>query len=138
MMNSPRVSLWLARITIFAVAVLFTMIGFRFVTDPIHAAANSGLSVVSAVGYTNLRAGIGGFPLGFAVVLWFSLLSSSRYLPALSLVATVAAVILFVRLYSAAHDGTFNESLHILVPEMAILVVSLIGIRMERRRRAVC
>jgi hypothetical protein len=133
-MNSPTVSLWLSRLTILAVAVLFTMIGFRFITDPLHAAANSGFSLESAVGYTNARAGMGGFPLGFAAILWFSLFSSRRFLPALGLIATVATVILVIRLYSAALDGTFGASAHILAPEVAILAVAFAGIWMERRR----
>ena len=40
-----------------------------------------------------------------------------------------------LRLYGAALDGTFGESMHLLVPEAAILVVSLFGALMETRRR---
>jgi hypothetical protein len=135
MMSSQTASLWLARLTILAVAVLFTRIGLRFITDPLQAAANSGFSLDSAIGYTNARAGMGGFPLSFAAILWFSLLSSRRLRQALALIATVAGAILTIRLYSVVQDGTLSQSVHILIPEVAILGISLAVLWMDGRRR---
>jgi peptidoglycan/LPS O-acetylase OafA/YrhL len=135
-MNLSRLSPWLARLVILAVAALFAMISYKFVSDPQHAAAASGITLDSAIGTTNTRAGFGGFPLGFAVLLVFSLFSSRRLLAALAAIATLAAVILAVRLYGAAQDGTFGESAHLLIPEAAILAVSLAAALMETRRRA--
>ena len=102
---------------------------------PKTAAANSGIILQPGVGYTNTRAGFGGFPLGFAAVLLFCLFSSRRLLAALSSIATVAAVILSVRLYGAAQDASFSQSAHILIPETVLLVVSLLGAVMETKRR---
>jgi peptidoglycan/LPS O-acetylase OafA/YrhL len=135
-MNLSRLSPWLARLVILAVAALFAMISYKFVSDPQHAAAASGITLDSAIGTTNTRAGFGGFPLGFAVLLVFSLFSSRRLLAALAAIATLAAVILAVRLYGAAQDGTFGESAHLLIPEAAILVAALAAALMETRRRA--
>ncbi|HEV3372558.1 MAG TPA: hypothetical protein VG145_08410 [Xanthobacteraceae bacterium] len=135
-MSFWKVSPWLSRLVILAVAGLFAMISFKFVSDPQHAAAGAGITLDSAIGTTNTRAGFGGFPLGFAVLLVFSLFSSRRLLPALASIATLAAVILTVRLYGAAQDGTFGESAHLLIPEAAILAVSLAAALMETRRRA--
>jgi peptidoglycan/LPS O-acetylase OafA/YrhL len=135
-MNLSRLSPWLARLVILAVAALFAMISYKFVSDPQHAAAASGITLDSAIGTTNTRAGFGGFPLGFAVLLVFSLFSSRRLLAALAAIATLAAVILAVRLYVAAQDGTFGESAHLLIPEAAILVAALAAALMETRRRA--
>jgi peptidoglycan/LPS O-acetylase OafA/YrhL len=135
-MNFWKFSPWLSRLIILAVAGLFAMISFKFILDPQHAAANSGITLESALGYTNTRAGFGGFPLGFAVILVFSVFSSRRLLAALASIATVAAVILAVRLYGAEQDGTFSQSAHLLIPEAAILVISLLGVLMESRRRA--
>lgn len=126
---------WLNRLIIFAVAALFTMISLKFVFDPQNAAMNSGLLIQSGVGYTNTRAGFGGFPLGFAVILVFSLFSSRRLLAALSFTATVAAVILLVRLYGAFTDNTLRESAHLLVPETVLLCVTLLGVVLEAKRR---
>ncbi|HEY6256235.1 MAG TPA: hypothetical protein VIY51_10635 [Xanthobacteraceae bacterium] len=135
-MNIWTLSPWLARLVILAVAGLFTMISFKFVLDPQQAAASSGITLDSAIGYTNARAGFGGFPLGFAAILLFCLLSSRRHLAALASIATVAAVILAVRLYGAEQDGTYRESAHLLIPEAAIFIVSLLAALLETRRRS--
>jgi len=65
--------------------------------------------------------------LGFAAILVFCLFSSRRLLAALASIAIVAAVILAVRLYGAELDGTFRQSAHLLIPEVAILLASLLG-----------
>jgi hypothetical protein len=131
-----KLSPWLSRLIIVAVAGLFTMISLKFVFDPRAAAANSGIFIEPGLGYTNTRAGFGGFPLGFAVILIFCLFSSRRLLAALSSIATVAAVILAVRLFGAAQDATFSQSAHLLIPEALLLVISLLGAVMEMKRRA--
>jgi hypothetical protein len=135
-MNFWKPSPWFARLIILAVAGLFAMISAKFVLDPQHAAASSGITIEPGIGYTNTRAGFGGFPLGFAVILVFCLFSSRRLLAALAAIATVAAVILAVRLYGAQQDATFSQSAHLLIPEAAIFVVSLLAALMEGRRRA--
>jgi hypothetical protein len=135
-MNFWKLSPWLSRLVILAVAGLFAMISLKFVLDPQHAAASSGITLDLALGYTNSRAGFGGFPLGFAAILVFCLFSSGRLLAALAAIATVVGVILTVRLYGAGQDGTFSESAHLLIPEAAILVISLLGVLMETKRRA--
>jgi hypothetical protein len=134
-MSFWKLSPWLSRMVILAVAGLFAMIGFKFVSDPQHAAAGAGIMLDSAIGITNTRAGFGGFPLAFAVLLVFSLLSWRRLLAALASIATLAAVILTVRLYGAVEDGTFGQSVHLLIPEGVILVASLMAALMETRRR---
>ena len=135
-MNFWKPSPWFARLIILAVAGLFAMISAKFVLDPQHAAASSGITIEPGIGYTNTRAGFGGFPLGFAVILVFCLFSSRRLFAALAAIATVAAVILAVRLYGAQQDATFSQSAHLLIPEAAIFVVSLLAALMEGRRRA--
>jgi hypothetical protein len=127
---------WLSRLIILAVAGLFTMISLKFVFNPQQAAADSGIIIEPGLGFTNTRAGFGGFPLGFAVILVFCLFSARRFLAALSSIATVAAVILAVRLYGAAQDATFGQSAHLLIPETVLLVISLLGVVMETKRRA--
>jgi hypothetical protein len=134
-MNLWKLSPWLGRLVVLAVAGLFTMISIKFVLDPQHAAASSGITLDTAIGTTNARAGFGGFPLGIAALLLFCLFSSRRLLTALAAIATLAGVILAVRLYGAAQDGTFGQSAHLLIPETAILLVSLFAALMETRRR---
>jgi hypothetical protein len=136
-MKLLKLSPWLARLIILAVAGLFTLISAKFVLDPLHAAADSGISIEPGLGYTNTRAGFGGFPLGFAVILLFCLFSSRRLLAALAAIATVAGVTLLARLYGALQDATLAQSARLLIPETAILVVALLGTVAEARRRAV-
>jgi hypothetical protein len=135
MKNFWKVSPWLSRLIILLVVGLFTMISLKFVFNPQQAAQNSGINIQSAIGYTNTRAGFGGFPLGFAAILVFCLFSSRRLLPALASIVTVATVILAVRLYGAAQDATFSESAHLLIPETELLVIALLGVVMETKRR---
>jgi hypothetical protein len=130
-----KLSPWLSRLLILGVAALFAMISFKFVFNPQHAAALSGITIEPGVAYTNTRAGFGGFPLGIAIILAFCLFSSKRLLAALASIATIAGVILAVRLLGAAFDGTFGASAHLLIPETAILIVSLLALMMETRRR---
>jgi len=130
-----RMSPWIGRLIVLAVASLFTMISLKFVLDPQHAAANAGIAIEPGLGTTNTRAGFGGFPLGIAAILVFCLFSSRRLLAALSSIATIAAVILAVRLFGAARDATFAESAHLLIPEAAIFIVSLLAAAIEARRR---
>jgi len=136
MMSIRKVSPWISRLIILAVAGLFTAIGVKFILDPQGAAATSGITIEPGIAYTNTRTGFGVFPLGFALILLFCLFSSRRLLTALALIATVTAVILFVRLYAAALDNTFAASARLLAPETAITVISLLGVWLEWARRS--
>ena len=66
-----KFSPWLSRLIILAVIALFAMISLKFVFDPQRAAADSGIAISPGLGFTNTRAGFGGFPLGFAFILAF-------------------------------------------------------------------
>lgn len=130
-----KVSPWISRLIILGVAGLFAMISLKFVLDPQHAAESAGILIQPGVGTTNTRAGFGGFPLGFAAILVFCLFSSRRLLAALSSIATVAAVILGLRLFGAVRDETLMQSGHLLIPEAVIFAVALLGAALEARRR---
>jgi hypothetical protein len=135
MNNFWRLSPWLSRLIILGVASLFTMISLKFVFNPQQAAADAGIIIEPGLGFTNTRAGFGGFPLGFAAILVFCLFSARRLLAALSSIVTVASVILAVRLYGAAQDATFGLSARLLIPETALLIIALLGAVMETKRR---
>jgi len=135
MKNFWKIAPWLSRLIILGVAALFMMISVKFILDPLHSAANSGITIEPGIGFTNTRTGFGGFPLGFAVILVFCLFSQARLLAALWSIATIAAVILTVRLYGAAEDATFGQSAHLLIPETVLLAISLLGVVMETKRR---
>jgi len=130
-----KIAPWISRLIILAVAALFSLISLKFILDPQAAPTASGISIEPGLGYTSRRAGFGGFPLGFALILVFCLFSSRRLLAALASITAVAGVVLFVRLVATAADHTFAESAHLLAPEAAIVVVSLFGVWMESVRR---
>jgi len=130
-----KMSPWISRLIVLAVAAVFMMISLKFVLDPQHAAASAGITIAPGIGTTNTRAGFGGFPLGFAAILVFCLFSLRRLLPALASIATIAAIILLVRLFGALQDATFAQSAHLLIPEATIFVVSLLAAVIEARRR---
>jgi hypothetical protein len=134
-MSFSKISPWISRLIILAVAGLFTAIGLKFILDPQGSAAASGISIEPGLAYTSTRTGFGGFPLGFALILLFCLFSSRRLLAALSFIATVTAVILVVRVYAAATDNTFAASAYLLAPETAITLISLLGVWLEWSRR---
>jgi hypothetical protein len=126
---------WIARLVVLGAAGLFTMISLKFILDPQHAAASAGIVIEPGIGTTNTRAGFGGFPLGFAAILVFCVLSSRRLLAAVASIASVSATILLVRLFGAVQDASFEQSAHLLIPEAAILLISLIATAIEARRR---
>ena len=130
-----KLSPWFGRLIVLAVAGLFTMVSLKFILDPQHAAANAGITVAPGLGTTNTRAGFGGFPLGFAVILVFCLFSVAPAAGGASSIATVAAVILAVRLFGAARDATFAQSAHLLISEAAIFVGFPGCAAVEARRR---
>ena len=134
-MSFWKISPWISRLIILAVAGLFTAISLKFILDPQGSAAASGITIEPGLAYTSTRTGFGGFPLGFALILLFCLFSSRRLLAALSFIATVTAVILLVRVYAAATDNTFAGSAYLLAPETAITLISLLAVWLEWSRR---
>ena len=92
-----------------AATLLFTAIGVKFVADPLHAAAASGITLTHPLGFTNTRAADGGFPLALAAVLAFCLFSG-RLRAGLGMVAATVGVILVVRIGGSAVDGTLRKA----------------------------
>jgi hypothetical protein len=133
-MSFWKVSPWISRLIILAAAGLFTAISLKFILDPQGSAAASGITIEPGLAYTSTRTGFGGFPLGFALILLFCLLSSRRLLAGLAFIATVTAVILLVRVYAAAADNTFAASAYLLAPEIVITTISLLGVWLEWSR----
>jgi hypothetical protein len=128
------VIVWFGRAVLLAATLLFVAIGSKFVFDPRHAAAASGITLTVPLGFTNTRAGFGGFPLAFAAVLAFCLASPGRLRAGLGFVVAVAATILAVRIVGSASDGTLVDSLRLIAPETVLLAASLISLWALRHR----
>jgi len=129
-----RFAPWLVRLLLLGPALIFALVSVRFLADPVRAAAASGIALDSPLGVTNLRSGIGGLFLAAACITVFCLLSARRLLVGLSFVATMMGV-LAVRIVSVVVDDTARASLPVLCAEGAFLLLSVMGIFIESRRR---
>lgn len=126
--DGPRL---VGRAILLAVAGLYVAIGLKFALSP--DTAGSGVTVASAVGRTDLRAGLGGFPLGIAVTLVFCLVSR-RTASGLAIALGVTAVVLAVRLAGAGLDDTIIGSARLLTAETIVVVLCGLGLVLSRRR----
>lgn len=125
---------WLSRLTLAAAALIFLLIGSKYVLDPASAAAGSGMSLATLFGRTNMRAGVGGLALGTAAVTLLCLFSANRLRLGLWFVLVMVSPVLLVRLYGVAVDGTFFASRRILLPETLLLLLASTGLVLGRPR----
>jgi len=134
MRSFQRFAPWINRLVLAAATLIFTMIGLRYISDPVSAAAATGATLNSALAMTTTRIGFGAFPLGFAIFSFTCLISARRLVTGVSLVATIASTAIVVRLLSIRVDGMVAESSRLFVPETIILLLSLSGLLLEAVR----
>ena len=134
--NSTRFSVTsvLRRVPLVMLTVIFSLISLRYLKDPIAAAAATGISFTSPEGLTVARVGFAAFPLAFAIMAFSCLISAQRLLTGLYMVLTVDSVVLAVRLFSIAVDHSSGQAVWLIIPEVVLMIISLIAIRLERAR----
>ncbi len=126
---------WLGRLVLGVAAFIFLMIGLRFLRDPIAAAAASGITLARGLGTTNLRVGLGAFPIGCAIAI-ASCLWSRRLLPlGLIFVAVMIGTAIVVRAYGIAVDGTALDSRRVLTAEAIVFGLTTLALAAEVARR---
>jgi hypothetical protein len=132
-----RFAPWLARAMLALPTALFLRIGWKYLIDPIGAAAASGISLGSPAAITDIRA-FGATFLAVAVLTGRSLIGTRWLLTGLAVVAIVVALVTATRLLGVIVDGAAPETLFKLVPELVLLTVSVAGffIELARRHRA--
>ena len=130
-----RFTPWLTRLILGAATLIFMLIGVKYLTDPVRAAASFKISLGSAAAITSMRVGFGAFPLGFAIVLASCLVSTSRVLPGLYFVATILGAATAARVLGIVVDGAAPESVFLLRPELALLALAILGVWLESGRR---
>ena len=135
MSKFSRAVVWFNRLLLLAATFIMMMIAVRTLRNPIGSTLPMGIALNSPTAVTVVRVGFGGFPLGFAVALAGFLVSKKRLLGGLFLLASIAGAATLARLQGIALDGATPYNLHLLRPEIALCVLSAIGIVMERRRR---
>jgi len=130
-----RIGLWQGRIVLTAATVIFTLISLRYLIDPVGVANEFKISLGTATAITNLRVAFGAFPLGFAIIVFSCVISTKRLLRGLFFFGTIIGVVTAVRIYGVLTDGATPESLKVLRPEIVMLMLSIVGILLEMRRR---
>jgi hypothetical protein len=123
-----RFAPWINRLVLAAATFHFTMIGARYIANPVGVSAGMGVSLNSSLAITTTRVGFGAFPLSFAIFSFLCLLSPRRLRTGVSLVAVVIATAIVVRLVGTAADGAVTESIRLFIPEGVILVLSAAGL----------
>jgi len=130
-----RLSGSITRLLLLPPTFIFAMIAVRTLMNPAQAAAAVGISLDRPLAYTILRVGFAGFPLGCSIFLLTCLFSSRRIITGLSFVAIMAAVLLVVRTWGAAVDGTLEESMGLIISEIVLLALMVLGLVVETRHK---
>ena len=123
---------WISRAVLLAALTVLTLIGRKFIGNPLDAAAASDITLGSKLAITNMRASFGAFPLGCALFVLVCLVVSSLRRTGLVFVALIVGTALAVRIFGVVADGTFAESVHLLIPETVLLGLSLAAYAGER------
>ena len=131
-MMAKQIVPWISRAVLLAILVVLTMISRRFIGDPVGAAAASNITLGSPVAVTNMRASFGAFPLGCALFVLTCLVSSSLRRTGLVFVALLLGTALAVRIFGVVTDGSFAQSVHLLIAEAVMLSLSLAAYVAER------
>jgi hypothetical protein len=125
---------WFSRIVLGFATLIFFLIGSKYILDPVAAAASSGMSLPSPFGLTNMRAGVGGFSIGCALITATCVMSLERLRLGLWFVLGMVAPVLIVRIYGVVTDNTFEASRQILFAESLLLLLSIAALFFGRSR----
>jgi hypothetical protein len=128
-----RQSLWFNRVVLAGAAILFSLIGVRYVVDPVSEVAPHAITLGSPEAVTMMRVS-GGVFLGLAAVLFTSLISERRVRGGTAVLALVSIAVTAVRLFGLAVDGAGPFTLKVLKPEIALVLLSTLGFLFETRR----
>jgi hypothetical protein len=128
-----RTASWLTRIVLLFATLLFAMIGRKYVFDPVSAVHDAGIQLTTPMALTTMRASFGAFPLACAVVILTCLVSSARNRVGLWFIAILNGVVLSVRFYGIATDGTLAENQLVLTAETVLFTVTVIALLLGRQ-----
>ena len=122
-----------SRAPLVMVTVIFGLIALRYLTDPIEAASKAGITFTSPGGVTVARVGFAAFPLAFSVIVFSCLLSRRHLLAGLYMVLILSGIVMAVRILGMVLQHS-SETAVLLVPEMVLMTLSIIGLRLELAR----
>jgi hypothetical protein len=128
---AKRIVPWISRAVLLVALVILTLIGRKFIGDPVGAAAASDMTLDSPLAVTNMRASFGAFPLGCALFVLICLVTSGLRKIGLMFVALIIGTALAVRIYGTLADGSLAQSAHLLIAEFMMMSVSLAAYSVE-------
>jgi fucose permease len=134
-MTASRGIVWFNRVVLTGATLVMTTIALRTLHDPIGSTRALDIGLRSPTAVTIVRVGFGGFPLGFAVALLACLVATRRLLAGLLLVLSVVGGATIARIQGLLLDGATPHNLRLLRPEIAMIVLSGVGVALELRRR---
>ena len=125
---------WYNRIVLLLVAVLFASIAVKNLMHPFEAAKQANIILSSTTALSVARVSMGALPLSFAIFILVSLFSEKQLSRAVLFVFILAGITTMVRVASLQIDGHSDFGQKVLVPEIAITVLSALGLYLGRRR----
>jgi hypothetical protein len=128
--NSSRIAGVVRRAPLVMMAVIFTLISFRFLVHPVRSAAEAGISFITPGGITIARVAFAAFPLALAMLAFSALISARWRLAGLYMVLTVDGVVMAVRILGFWLDHS-TASAPLLAPEAVLLALVVVAIRLE-------
>ncbi|HWF30736.1 MAG TPA: hypothetical protein VG327_20640 [Mycobacterium sp.] len=132
-----RFAPWISRAVLAGAALIFSVIGLRNITDPVHNSAKIGIRLGSALASTTTRVESGALPLGLAIFAPICLLSSRWLFAGVGLVSIVITTAIVVRVFGSVADGPAPESTRLFIPEALMLALSVTAITLEVQRRRI-
>lgn len=127
--------IWFNRIVLLLVSFLFTMIAARNLIYPAAAAAESNIVLSSATAFSVARVSMGAIPLAVALIIFISIFSKERIFNGLLFLFILIVTVTLVRVISLKVDGHSDFGQKVLVPEIAITILSVLGLYLEIRRK---
>ena len=133
MATMGRFAPWIYRFVLAAVMVIFAMIGFRYIVNPVGSAAAQGMQLPSALGTTTMRVAAGAFPLAISICCLLCLLSPKRMRMGVALIAIVVSAVIAVRVLGLIRDGPAPASTRLFAPEGVIVALCAVGYWLDRQ-----
>jgi hypothetical protein len=126
-----KTGIWISRVVIVFVSILFTIIGLRNIFFPAQNAALAGITLTSGQAMSVARATMGSMPFGFAIITGATLFFPNSLFRGVFSVFVVLFVLTAVRIIGYTVDGAAP----FVAPEIVVTLLSGAGLFLEIRRR---
>jgi Domain of unknown function (DUF4345) len=126
-------ALWLSRIVLIPPTLIMILISTRFIGNPTHAIAPTGVTLSTPQAVTDMRV-IGGLTLTLAFVVGSSLVSARSLRSGHVTVIALMALVLGLRLFGFAHDGTtiaMGDQKVKTIGEIVFLTLNVLGFALQ-------